>query len=61
MEMKIFMGASGIRDGELAAPKGKKGKVNLINLNVLLFLPSWIRIWIRILNADPAPDLATQI
>jgi hypothetical protein len=37
MAMKIFMGAKRIGDGELAATKGKKGKVNLINFNVLLF------------------------
>jgi hypothetical protein len=33
MAMKIFMGANRLRDGELAAPTGKNGKVNLINLN----------------------------
>jgi hypothetical protein len=32
MAMKIFMGANRVRDGELAAHKVKKGKVNLINL-----------------------------
>jgi hypothetical protein len=30
-------------------------------LDFFLFLPSWIQIWIRNLNADPDPDPATQI
>jgi hypothetical protein len=47
MAMKTFMGANRIRDGELAAPKGKNGRVNLINLKCLVIFAL----------LDPDPDL----
>ncbi len=69
MAMKIFMGANKVRDGELAAPKGKKGKVNLINLRYYFCPPGsgsgfafWMRIRLRIqlklrrIHADPDPQ-----